>query len=152
MAQENVLPAGKDTILVISGMGSMLYQARGLTQTLSVVGEAKQMERTVNGTLLDLSAPQFRKYESKIDCSDVYAAPLDGIWPGMEVTVDCALSLAYLTGRAGSPERDVVPGSSWTEGNYTFYRPRLTMLVQSVDPRFDEWKCQNGWSMDLVEK
>lgn len=150
---ENVLPAAADTILSISSFGNMLYQARGLSQTLEVIGEATQQERTINGTLLDLSNPQFRKYASTVTApSDVNAPPLDGVWPGMTVTVECAVSLAYLTSGGNGPHnRAEVSGSSWTEGAYTFYRPMLTMLVKKVETHFDEWKNIVGWSLDLEE-
>src|ERR1039458_8090577 len=94
-----------DTLLSISGFGSMLYQARGLTQTLEVIKAANQRERTIGGVLVDISNPIFRKYSSKITCTDVDAPPLDNIWPGMTVTVHCAASLCYPTGRSGSPAR-----------------------------------------------
>lgn len=150
---ENILPANSDTLLVISSFGNMLYQARGLTQTLTVIGAATQLERTINGTLIDISAAQFRKYISKIDVpSEVNAPPLDGIFPGMEVTVQCVVSFAYVTGRLGSPNRPVVSGSSWSEGAYSFYRPELTMLVRTVETHFDEWKNVVGWTLELEEK
>lgn len=148
---ENVLPAGADTLLTISGFGQLLYQARGLSQTLEVIGEASQMERTINGTLLDLANPQFRKYMSTITApSDVNAPPIDNVWPGMTVTVDCAVGLSFVTA-TGSFTREPVSGSDYTEGAYTFYRPQLIMLIKKVETHFDEWKCIVGWSMDLEE-
>jgi hypothetical protein len=150
---ENILPANSDTILSISSFGSMLYQARGLTQTLSVIGEATQQERTINGTLVDISAAQFRKYASSISVNaEVDAPPLDGVFPGMTVTVDCVVSLAYLTtGGNGPNHRPEVSGSSFVQGAYTFYRPQLTMMVKSVETQFDEWKCVVGWKLELEE-
>lgn len=149
---ENVLPANSDTLLMISSFGNMLYQARGLTQSLTVIGAATQLERTINGTLIDLSAAQFHKYVSKIDVpSEVNAPPLDGIFPGREVTVQCVASLAYVTGRPGSPNRPAVSGSQWTEGGYSFYRPELTMLIKTVETHFDEWKNVVGWTIELEE-
>ena len=50
---ENILPANADTLLTISSFGNMLYQARGLSQTLEVISEATQQERTINGTLIN---------------------------------------------------------------------------------------------------
>jgi hypothetical protein len=150
--EENVLPANSDTLLVISSFGNMLYQARGLSQTLEVIGAAVQMERTINGNLIDLSAPQFRKYASTINIpNDVNAPPLDGVWPGMQVTVHCAVGLAFLTGLAGAPHRTPVSGSEYVDGAYTFYRPELTMLVKKVETHFDEWKCIVGWTLELEE-
>lgn len=153
MPFENILPASSDTLLQISSFGNMLYQARGLTQTLSVIGEATQQERTINGTLVDISAAQFRKYASKITSpSDVNAPPLDGVFPGMIVQVDCAISLAYLTSGGNGPNhRAEVSGSSYTEGAYTFYRPDLTMMIKTVETQFDEWKNVVGWTLELEE-
>jgi hypothetical protein len=149
---EGILPAGADTLLTISGFGNMTYQARGLSQTLEHIGAAVQLERTINGSLTDVSAVQFRKYQSKITVPDeVEAPPLDGIWPGMQVTVACAIYLAYPNGRALSPQRTEVSGSSYTENGYTFYRPVLTMLVKGYEQHLDEWGRKIGWTLDLEE-
>jgi hypothetical protein len=150
---ENVLPANSDTVLAISGFGHLLYQARGLQQTLSIINAAKHTERTINGALIDVSAPQFRKFITKITCGDINAPPLDNVWPGMEITVHCACQLAYLTGNSGSPCRPVVSGSSYVQGSpsYTFYRPVLTMLVTSVDNNLDEWKADYKWALEAEE-
>jgi hypothetical protein len=149
---ENVLPANSDTILSITGFGNMLYQARGLSQTLEVIGAATQLERTINGTLIDISAAQFRKYSSKITApSDVNAPPLDGVFPGQEVTVHCAVGLSYLTGTVGLPRRPIVSGSDFVEGAYTFYRPVLEMRIKTLETHFDEWKNVIGWTMELEE-
>jgi hypothetical protein len=151
MPIENLLPANADTLLSISSMGTMLYQARGLTQSLQVIQDSVHMERTINGTLIDVSAPQFRKYITHISASDVDAPPLDNVWPGMTVTIYCACSLAYATGNPGSPARAEVSGSSWVQGAYTFYRPVLVCLVRSVTQHFDEWKAVNGWTLEAEE-
>ena len=151
MAFENILPANADTLLTISGMGGFQFQARGLTQTLTVIPMATDVERSVNGKLIDLSNPVFRKFTSKITCTDVDAPPLDGIWPGMLVTVGCAASFVYLTGNPGSPVRPEVSGSSYVQGNYTFYRPVLEMLVKTFSENFEEWKGDVGWTLDLEE-
>lgn len=149
---ENVLPANVDTILTISSFGSMLYQARNLSQTLQPIGEAAKMQRTINGTLVDLSVAQFRKYSSSVRIpSEVNAPPIDNVFPGQTVTVQCAVSLAFVTGTPGLPHKPAVSGSEYTEGAYTFYRPELTMMVRSVQTQFDEWKNIVGWSIELEE-
>lgn len=150
---ENILPAGSDTILTISSFGNLMFQARGLTQTLSVIGAATQQERTINGNLVDISAAQFRKYASKITVpSEVDTPPLDGVFPGMTVTVGCAVGLAYLTtGGNGPNHRPEVSGSSYVQGAYTFYRPELTMMIKTVETQFDEWKNVVGWTLELEE-
>lgn len=149
---ENVLPAGADTVLTISGFGSMIYQARGLSQTLETIAAASQLERTINGTLIDVSAPQFRKYQSKISIPDeVDAPPFDGIYPGMIVIVGCAVELSYPNGRVGSPRRPEVSGSSYSQNGYTFYRPVLTMLVRDVHTQLDEWGRKVASALDVEE-
>ena len=151
MTMENVLPPNADTLLSISGFGTLLYQARGLTQTLELIPEATDLERSVNGTLVDMSNPIFRKYKSKISATDVDAPPLDNVWPGMIVDVDCAASLCYPTGNPGSPARPEVSGSSWTQGIFNFYRPVLTMRVMTLSQSFEEWKADNAWVLQLEE-
>lgn len=148
---ENVLPANSDTLLEILSFGNMLYQARGLTQSLQVIPGATHTERTINGTLIDVSAPQFRKYVTRITASDIDAPPLDNVWPGMQITIYCAASLCYPTGNPGSPARAEVSGSSWVQGGFTFYRPVLVCLVKSVEEHFEEWKAVNGWTLEAEE-
>ena len=138
-----------DTQLRISGLGTLLYQARGLSQTLQPIKAAQQLERTVNAALVDISNPAFRKYASKITCTDVHVPPLDNLWPGMEVTVECAAALCYATGNPGSPARPVV--ATWTQGAFTFYRPLLTMRVVDFNEQFEEWKHDVVWELDLEE-
>jgi hypothetical protein len=111
----------------------------------------KQQLRTINGSLRDISNPAFRKYASKITCTDVDAPPLDNLWPGMTVIVQCAASLSYLTGNPGSPYKTAVSGSEYINGHYTFYRPELEMMVMDVKTQFDEWKADNVWEIDLEE-
>lgn len=138
------------TLLVITGMDIAPFSARGLTQTLQHIDAAAFSRRTINGNLHDLSAAQFRKFKSTINCNDQQAPALNGIWPGQQLTVDCVAELSYLTG-SGSPARPVVPGSSRTDGEFTFYRPRLIMRVTGFTTSKDEYGAVTSWSMDLEE-
>ena len=137
------------TLLVLSGMGVPPYSARGLTQTLAPIPAAAQMRRTVNGTLTDLSAVQFRKYASKISCSDQQPPAFEGVFPGATVIVDCIAELAYPT-MTGEPEREVV--ASREESGFTFYRPRLTMLVIDFEVDCDEYGAVSSWTLSLEER
>ena len=148
---EGILPIADDTLLTISGLGGFQYQARGLSQTMSVIAQTKQQVRTINGNMRDVSNPAFRKFASKITCTDVDAPPLDGLFPGMIVTVQCAVEFVYLIGNSGSPFRNPVSGSEYTQGDYTHYRPELEMMVMDVQHTLDEWKHDNGWELDLEE-
>jgi hypothetical protein len=131
-------------------MGVPLYSARGLTQTLEPIQQAQQLRRNINGALVDLSVGQFRKYASRISCTDQRAPAIDGIWPGQSVVVSCVAELSYLT-EGGSPERTVVSGSSYTEGAFTFYRPQLTMRVMTPQSQIEEYKAAVTWHLDLEE-
>lgn len=142
-------PPGGQTALVISVMGVPLYSARGLSQTLEPIDAAANYRRSINGILTDVAHTQFRKYKSKISCTDQRAPAFDGIWPGLTVVVDCVAYLCYPT--AGSPDRTVIAGSSYTEGSFTFYRPRLTMMVTANSAQTDEWDASVPWELSLEE-
>lgn len=148
---ENLLPAGADSLLTITGLGGFQYQARGLSQTLTVIKQTQQQLRTINGRMRDVSNHAFRKYASKVTCTDINAPPLDNLFPGMVVFVECAAVLSYKTGNVGSPNREQVSGSSWTLGEFTFYRPVLEMMVMDVQQTFEEWKSDYIWSIDFEE-
>lgn len=139
-----------ETELVLTGMGVTPYSARGLTQTLAHIGSSALQRRTVNGTLVDISTTIFQKYESTITGDDQDSPAINGIWPGQQLTVDCIVELAYPTS-GGSADRPVVSGSSRVSGDYTFYRPQLTMLVTQYSVEIDEWGAAVGWSMGLEE-
>ena len=144
-----LLPDTFQTLLVLSVMGVPLYSARGLSQTLEPIDASKNMRRSINGILTNVAHDQFRKYQSKITCTDARVPAVDGIWPGMTIVVDCVAYLSYPTG--GTPQRTVVTGSSFTESGFVFYRPRLTMLVTTTTMQVDEWAATVPWEIDLEE-
>jgi hypothetical protein len=143
----------KTLLEILSASDSLvtLYSARGLTQTLKPIEAAVNISRSINGNVMDLTYEQFRKYQSDITCTDVEAPAIDGLWPGMFVTVDCTCELAYVTA-GGSPSRTVVPGSTpRVEGNFTHYRPRLLMTIVEVDLGHAEYPADYAWKLALVE-
>ena len=144
------MPTPPETLLVISGPGVPPYSARGLTQTLDPISAASVIRRTVNGALIDLSPPQMRKYKSTISCTDMNAPALDGIWPGMVLTIDCVPELGYPTA-GGTPQRDAVAGSERTAGAWTYYRPRLDMVVMNYSASTNEYGAAVDWSLELEE-
>ena len=139
-----------DTLLVISGPGIADFSARGLHQTLDPIDAAGVLDRTVNGTLIDLSPTQMRKYKSTISCTDTETPALDGVWPGMPLTVDCVRELGYRT-EGGTPQRPVVEGSERVSSSWTYYRPRLEMLVVSYSVSRDEYGALTEWTLELAE-
>jgi hypothetical protein len=134
------------TLLVISAAGVPPYSARGLTQVLEPIDAATNLRRTVNGALQDLSATQLKKYKSTITCTDMDSPALDGVWPGTAVTIDCVTELSYLTS-GGTPARSVVSGSSRADGDFTFYRPQLSMVVTGLQISLDEYGRAVAWQL-----
>lgn len=138
------------TLLVLSSMGVPLYSARGLTQTLDPIQQAFDMRRDINGALVDVSNAAFRKFTSSVSCSDFNTPALDRLYVGQVLTVDCVAELSYATS-GGAPSRTVVPGSSRVLGAFTFYRPRLQMMVTGFSTSTDEWAGGVSWQLDLEE-
>lgn len=139
-----------DTLLTLSGDLLPPYSTRGASQTLEPIDAAANMRRTVNGALKDISFDGFRKYKSAITCSDQRVPALDGVWPGLTLTVGCVQELCYKT-LGGTPSRPVVSGSSRVEGAYTYYRPQLTMKVMGYQTTLDEWDATVGFTLNLEE-
>jgi hypothetical protein len=138
------------TLLVLTGVGVPPFSCRGASQTHVPIQQAHQIKRTLNGVARNLSQAQFQKYSSVISCTDVQPPAIDGVWPGRVVVVDCIFELCYLTANGG-PAKPAVPGSSRVEGSFTFYRPRLEMMVIEFQSSRDEYGANNNWSMTLEE-
>lgn len=139
------------TRLRLSPISIPLYSARAVTETLAPIQIAARYGRTVNGELIDLSAIQLRKYGVSLTCTDQQSPALSGVWPGQILTVDCISELAYETNSDNGPERTVVEGSSREESGFTFYRPRLTMMVTAFSYNTDEYEALIGWTLTLEE-
>ena len=140
-----------ETRLVISGQGASPYASRGITGTLEPIAAAANFHRIVNGGLVNLSGAQFAgKYKGTLNGSDQDAPAFDAIKVGDTLTIDWPGELSYLTA-GGSPAKTVVSGSSVVSGNYTFYRPEMTMMVVGKKQDFDEVAWVNTWELQLEE-
>lgn len=126
------------------------YSLRGARQTLAPIDAASNLKRTVNGALIDLSGEQFRKLRSTISGEDQQTIPLGDFWPGRTVFVECIAKMCYMTG-TGTPARTAVAGSSYVDGDFTFYRPLLIMKIVSISADQDEYSDTVSWSIDLEE-
>lgn len=136
-----------------SAPGVNPYSARALRGTLRPIAMATgndKLQRTVNGTLVDVSAHQMRKYSLEASGQDMAAPALDGLWVGMAVTVNSHVELAYLTA-GGSPGRSPVPGSVYVDGDFTYYSPQFQMLVADLQIERQEWAAIVSWSLVLEE-
>ncbi|WP_027037875.1 hypothetical protein [Mesorhizobium ciceri] len=141
------------TYLRLDPIGVPPYSARGITEDFSLDGSS-QLARTINNEAIDLGDDEESKFKLTITCTDQNMPALDGVRRGMVLTVDCATEFSYPTS-GGSPSRSVASTTddpaTRTEGAFTFYRPRLTMLVADYRLSFDEWGADCNWSLDLVE-
>jgi hypothetical protein len=139
------------TLLVMTPTGVPLYAARGLTQTLTPVQEAKPPpRRTINGEARFLGGIQMRKYDSVITCADQNAPPFSGLWPGDDIVVDCVCELSHLDVTGNTPERTVV--SQRVVGDFVLYRPRIEFMVVDFDQSFQEYAAEYVWRLTLTEK
>ncbi len=140
------------TLLVLEGdvIGITPYSARGLTQTYAPIAQAADLKRSINGTLRNRGAPQFKKYSTKITCSDVAAPAFDGAFPGDPVTVSCVFEFSYPVG--GTPTRTAVSSSERTDGSFNYYRPVFNCLVTNFSQQLDEYGAVVGWELDLEEE
>jgi hypothetical protein len=158
MALSFAFPTALDVRFDISAAepGLNPYSARGMSGTLKPIALATgddKLARTVNGTLIDISAPQMRKYRLEVQGDDVAPPALDRLWVGMLVYVDAMVELAYWTGGSppGDPGRSAVSGSVRTEGNYTYYQPHFTMRVVELELTRQEWASAVSWSLVFEE-
>lgn len=140
------------TLLVISGPGISPYSARGLVQTYEPIGNSQHQEESVNGHLIDLSAVQFRKFKTKISCTDHNTPALSGVWPGTVVDMECVEEMSFLTATPEMQEREAVDGSVRIVGAYTFYRPKLRVMFLGFSVAGEEYQRQVVWSMEFSEE
>ncbi len=143
----------ENTLLIMTPIGVPLYSARGLTQSLTPVREAKPAPvRTINGEARFLGGSQMRKYDSVITCTDHNAPPFSGLWPGDTVVVDCVCELSYADVTGAAAERTEVEDSERTVGGFVLYRPRIEFLVVDFNQTFNEYGAEYVWQLTLTEK
>jgi hypothetical protein len=139
------------TLLVITGPGIAPYSARGLVQSYDPISASQHIEESVNGNLVVLSPKQFRKYRTKITCTDHNTPALSGVWPGDVVDMECAEPMSFRTDHPQMQERDAVDGSVFIVGDYTFYRPILRVMFLGFNTSGHEFLREVSWSMDFSE-
>lgn len=133
----DILNGTATSLISLSGPGFdlSLYALRGLTADLSPIDQSAQIERDVNGNLMDLSAPELRKYRVTIGCTDQespgfasMSSDADGIWPGSLVTV----TLMPQLGSADPITLDMMVTRPWSESR-------------------DEYGAASAWQIELEE-
>lgn len=107
------------------------------------------IQRDINGDVMDLTYPQFRKYASVVTCRDQVPPSFNAAWHGLICQVDCIPEWNYLTG--GTAERPAVAGSERTDGPVTFYRPSLLMIVAGLAYSQEEYSGLYNWRIVFQE-
>lgn len=138
------------SVLSLEPIGVAPYSIRGISEQLRE--SDAQLERDVNGTLTNLTPPQFRKYRLSISCTDMDSPALGGVHKGDVLTVGCVTEFGYLTSRGpGALDRTPVAGSVRVDELFTFYRPELVCMVTDYGIDTDEAGAAVGWHLDLEE-
>lgn len=141
----------ENTLLILEGVGVTPYSARGIKEKLEPVEASVHLARTVNGSLINMSAPQMKKYKISLTGEDQDPPSFSGIWPGAVIVVSCISELSYLTINSTLAERPAVEGSERVEGDFTFYRPIIEAMVEGLSVEKDEWGAVISWDMALQE-
>lgn len=125
------------TLLSLTGTGFDLsdYSLRGLTASLAPIAQSAQIDRDINGDLMDLSVVQFRRYRVEISCTDqespgfaAVSSTGEGVWPGSLVQVVLLPQL----GDANAITLNMMVTEPWQESQ-------------------DEWAADVSWSLVLEE-
>ena len=167
--------ATNETILTLGNIAIPVGAARGITQTLQPIDNG-DVRRTVNGTLLDLTRAENRKFESQIRCSDMATPAMAELWKGQTLLIECIQILNQNINPTFTDVtliRDPVTNSvfgfeadgtkinpvSVTGRDVIFasdvvnveFRPILNMMILATSVNTDEYAAEEGWSIDLEE-
>lgn len=138
------------TRLALDVMALSAYASRGMTQTLEPIDQTADLRRTVNGELVNFGDDVFQKYRTTVSGTDQRPPSIDGIWPGQEITLHCTAELSFLTS-GGTAQRYAVADSMYEEGDLTFYRPILDVMITAITTSFDEFSADWNWSITFEE-
>ncbi|WP_265499550.1 hypothetical protein [Paracoccus beibuensis] len=147
----------------------------GITQSLDPIGGDVDMRYDVNGELIIVENPLFRKYEISISARNMAAPALGGLWRGTLIQVWSIQQLTHTTRADGTVylDRSPVPGSidartasgasitaaleldgrtvTAPGSAVVHYRPILNGALAEAPGNFDEDGGQSSWSLTLKE-
>lgn len=110
------------------------YSARNLTAQLEYIQQSESFERSWNGAYIDMSMPQFRKFQMLISCTDFESNGLAQYPPGTDCIVTCLPNLGVNGDGDDSDNRLVInmKMGRWTESR-------------------EEYAARTSWSLPLYE-
>lgn len=174
----------RESVLVLRYGGAEvplpLASARQADTTLEPIDNG-EVVRTWNGDLIDLTRPEHRKYDLRVSASGMRSPPLDHVWRGQSIEVDCIDTLRQFdVSTTITLERDPVPGSvaayrvdhanathaaipvlsvsgrdvtldAFSGTAVVEYRPRLQMKLVAFNRQSAEWDAEERWNLELLE-
>jgi len=173
MMTDTIYSSILDLGLIAIGLGA----DRQIKESLQPI-DTGDLRRTVNGVLVSLADPAFKKYKLSVSCDDMLPPAFGSIWRGQQLTVSPVSEIADVVAVGGTSrtlERDPVAGSircvdidggthaftvagrvvtlssAATKPTRIFYRPTLTMMVSQHSVDHDEAAASVSWSLDLEE-
>jgi hypothetical protein len=138
------------TLLALDIMALSAWASRGMSQTMEPIDQVADLRRTINGELVNFGDAVFHKYRTTVSGTDQRPPSIDGVWPGQELTIHCMAELSFLTS-GGTAQRYAVAESMREEGDLTFYRPVLDVMVTAFTQNYDEYKAEWQWSITFEE-
>lgn len=136
--------------LAMTGIDLPPYALRTIKQTHEIIPQAQQQRRTVNSILRNFARDEWQKIKSTITCTDQQDPGFTRLKLGTITTIDCVFWISYRTSAPGvEPRYPVV--ESYADGDYTFYRPRIVMMVINHRTEWDDNNAVSGWVMEVEE-
>ena len=114
------------------------------------IAAATYQRRDLNHRLHNLASNKARLYRLVISGRSVAPPAFASLWPGDILTVHVPRELCRQT-TADDLNRSAVPGSTYTEEGFNFYRPLLTMMVEEWTTSLIERTVEEGWILALNE-
>lgn len=144
--------------------------SRWLDFSMDPIAEASQIERAIDGSIVDLGSNAFNLYAVVISCSDMRFPAFSNVWPRDVLTIHAPQSLVEY-GDAITLSRDPVPESvvaydaenravavtvngrsvSAPGAVYVEYRPILSVMVSGFSRSSREMKASSSWSLSATE-
>lgn len=132
-----------ETVLSLSGIGIVPLSSRGVTERLSPISNG-ELRRTVNGTLVDTTTTNNRKFQVSLSGGDVQPPALNGVWRGQATTVQCVTELGkVVTLTAGAASNIALDRKPVTGSGRALFKLSETEVIPTTNVSFSS--VTGGW-------
>jgi hypothetical protein len=122
--------------------------ARFVECAIEPISTSTRFERTVNGRLVDLSDPAFRKLAVNLSAADLVVPAIGGLYVGQAATVEIP---TVIRERGAVPARQAVEGSILIGNGWVEYRPVIEAMITGLSTSETEGKAAASWSIQVEE-